>query len=552
MAAKTPNIGLTKPAANEFPNIAEAVNDNADILDEEIAKRGKTVNGNEADENGNYQVDEVAFAQNLVADDAQQMSGEFLFRTTGGDASLSDGDATLVSILGRRIHTGAVEENIAMNVTEAAREDGEEGILAEIDRDTFVAYVSNSGTITLSYTNAWSANPALYGVTVTGTPKSGDQIQIVYVKEDRGTITPATPSAFRSTGWNLYNNSLGYARVKKYSDSYGFLIGGTYTAVKFSTTVSGTKSTITPVNGYFSIPSDGYVFVTGGNATDTYILMTWSDWTTGYDGDFAAYTEDTISLSAIMSNYFPYGLCQVGGVADEIALNAGYAISRITRMAYSAANLEIAKASGRAWEADTNYIYLVKETPDASAISVSGSYDAYDHGLEIIDGSSVPVFVQTLYGQNLKDKLRTDVLTKSQDLVDNLTTDDATKALSAKQGKALNDQIGTLSSVLNPVSNTRPFFARVTRKYSNKTIGSNGYLQIDTISTIATERDISFINGYALISMMIQSFNSGDIYGLARGSDTGKIYIIGKANATVTFNVQYFFANNGIASYTDP
>ena len=119
----------------------------------------------------------------------------------------------------------------------------------------------------------------------------------------------------------------------------------------------------------------------------------------------------------------------------------GKAISRIERMAYTAENLAAVKASGRAWEADTNYIYAVRDSEVVYSHSVSGDYTANDHGQEIIEGGTVEVFVQTLYGQNLVDKLRTDVLTKSQDLVNNLTTNDSTKALSAAQGYALNSNV---------------------------------------------------------------------------------------------------------------
>ena len=38
MATLTPNIGLKKPAGSEYPKISDAVNDNADILDSNIAK----------------------------------------------------------------------------------------------------------------------------------------------------------------------------------------------------------------------------------------------------------------------------------------------------------------------------------------------------------------------------------------------------------------------------------------------------------------------------------------------------------------------------------
>lgn len=451
MSSKTTHIGLIKQAGDEYGD-NDITNENLDLIDEELNKRGKTVNGIVPDEKGNYVVNEVPFARQIVTDDSQEMSGEFLFRTTGGDASLTDGPATLVSILGRSIHTGVVAESIQMTVNAVPREEGEDPITAELDRDTFVAYVSESGTTTLSYTDAWSANPSLYGITVIGTPVAGDQIVIVYAKENRGLITHSTPNKFISTGWNLYNNSVGYARVKKYSDIYGFLIGGTYTAVQFSETLTGEKTTITPASGYFTIPSDGYIWVTGGNSTNTYVLMTWSDWTGGYEGDFKAYEESAINLATIMTN-FPYGLMQVEGVSDEIDFSIGKAISRIDRMTYSAENLAIAKASGRPWEADTSYIYIVKAAEDVYTTSVSGSYTANDHGEEIIDGSTIPVFVQTLYGQNLVDKLRMDVVTKSQDLVNNLTSDATNKALTAKQGKTLNDAIANIATVISGTTN---------------------------------------------------------------------------------------------------
>ena len=38
---------------------------------------------------------------------------------------------------------------------------------------------------------------------------------------------------------------------------------------------------------------------------------------------------------------------------------------------------------------------------------------------------------------------------KSTAIVDNLTTNDSTKPLSAKQGKALNDLIGDISTIIN-------------------------------------------------------------------------------------------------------
>ncbi len=395
-------------------------------------------------------INHVEYADQLTADDAQENTGEFIERTTGGTTSLSDGSAWLSRIWGNRIHTGYVAENITMTVNPATREEGVDPITATLDRDTFVAYVASSGTITLTYDgSAWSASPALYGVTVSGTPVENDEIVIVYVAENRGTITVATPASFKSTGYNLYNHTNGYARVLKYSETYGFIIKGTYTAVQFSETLEGTKTTITPdADGKFSVTADGYVWVTGGNNTDTEIYMTWSDWTSGYTGTFAAYAESTVNLSTLMTNNFPNGMFRVGLVRDEIDFDAGMAISRIERMAYSAANLATAKASGRAYEYDTNYIYLVRASEVSTAITLTIEYTAADHGMEFFVGTSVPVGVSMLYGQNLKDKLRTDVLTKSSDIIalEDATSTDTDKVVSAADVAALSDQMANMVS----------------------------------------------------------------------------------------------------------
>lgn len=346
-------------------------------------------------------------------------------------------------------------------------------ITATIDRDTFVGYVSTSGTTTLTYTTGWSADPSLYGVTVTNDPIAGDQIIIVYVKEVRGTITPANPTALVATGWNLYNHTAGYARVTRYSSTYGYKIGGTYTSIAFASTPTGTQSAITPdENGLFNVAGDGYVIVTGGNNTNTYILPTWSDWIDGYDDDFHTYTEDSVDLSSVMADYFPYGLLKAGTVRDEIDFNAKQAINRISRQTYSAENLAAAQASGRAYEYDEDYIYLERATALVNEISADAEYGVNDHGLEWFTGAAVEVYTEILYGQNLKDKLRRDVVTVRpqsftsgqqaqartniglgaaavKDVANDLTTAAAgSKVLDAYQGNVISQTIGKVQNGL--------------------------------------------------------------------------------------------------------
>lgn len=406
--SNTTNFNLVKPASTDVYNIND-FNGNMDIIDAEMAKPPLTVNGVAPNATTrDLTLTEVPLAGNLSSDIAQIVSGEFIQRTSGGDAPIGNGNAFLVSLKGNMVHTGLIVEVLDMVVNAVERENP---ITATLNETTFKSYVSASSVITLTYTASWSADPATYGVTVTGTPVNGDEIVITYVKGDRGTITPANPTAFNATGWNLFNATAGYAKVVKYSTEYGYRIGGNYSLVSFAETLSGTQSAVTLEDGLFNIPSDGYVFVTGSDAT-TYIYPIWTDWASGYSGDFESYTLETISLSEAMLN-FPYGLLAVGVYRDEINLNTQTSINRVERLAYTEENLADVIASGVPYECDTNYIYAVLETPVSNSIDIDGEYTVSDHGIEFFTGTTVPVLTETLYGENLKDKLRTDVVTIS-------------------------------------------------------------------------------------------------------------------------------------------
>ena len=399
-------------SSSDETTVAEKISGIEDALEADEAAMVKSVNGELPDEDGDVTINTVPYAQNLESESSQTNTGTFIERSTGGEASVESGDAWLTRILGNSVHDDYVAESIQMTVTPAS---SESDLAATIDRDTFVEYVENSGTITLTYTSGWSHTPSDYGITVTGTPASGDVITVVYVKEERGTITVANPQTFVSTGWNLYKHTDGRAKVVKYSETYGFRVEGTYTALQFSETLNGARSDITVTNGNFSIPSDGYVWVTGGNSASTAIYMTWSDWTEQANGGvFQAYSQTVIDISSVMSSKFPNGLFRVGSVQDEINLNLGQAISRIERMEYSAENLATAKGSGREYEYDENYIYLVRSSATTSSISVNGAYTSDDHGMEYFTSTEASVGIEVLYGNNLKNKLERDVLTISQ------------------------------------------------------------------------------------------------------------------------------------------
>jgi len=405
------DIAALKTKAGDTIKIAT---DSEETIKQAVEKRILTVNGDGADSNGNVNVDKALFADNLTTKMSQTSTDEFIRRTSGGGASISDGDAWLQVLRGNRYKYGYVPESLNMTVIPVPREEGQTAITATIDRDTFVAYVEDSGTINLYYTVEWSANPTLYGVTVTGEPLAGDQITITYVKEDRGTITQSNPQTLISTGWNLFDYTNGYAVGLKYSATYGFRIDGTYTAVKYSATLTSDKSTITPdENGLFNIPANGYIWVEGGDSTTTAVYMTWGDWINGHNGDWAEYEEYEVDFSNVMTNCFPHGLLRAGDIRDEINFTAGTATSNIERLAYNATNLAEAEASGRTYEFDTNYIYLERETAVVTEIETTGDYTVSDHGLEMYTGTSLAVYSVIMYGNNLKNKLERDVVTIS-------------------------------------------------------------------------------------------------------------------------------------------
>ena len=426
----------------------------------------KSVNGEHPDSAGNVQVNHAMTADNLTSSKTQQSAGEWTRRTSGGSAPIATGKAWLSVVRGSRVHTGYSAEVWNWTYTAAPREQGEAPLEVSVDKDTFIAEVETSTTMTITYTDSWSVTLATYGVTVTGTPVSGDQIVITWTAENRGTITQSNPQKLVSTGWNLYDHTKTYAVGLKYAESATYRIAGTYTAVKFSSTLDGTKTTITPDDGLFSISANGYIWVEGGNSTDTEVFMTWTDWMDAADAPdtFEAYSESVIDISELMSEHFANGLLQVGDVRDEIDFNTGLASSKVERLSYSAENLAAAIATGRTYECDTNYIYLERATAVQYDLDdytgLTGEYDANDHGLEMFTGTSIAVYAVVVYGNNLKNKLEVDVVQLSA------------QTLTSSQQTQVRTNIGAASA--SDVSTLSGNLVTQDLGYSN----SNGYVKM--------------------------------------------------------------------------
>ena len=448
----------------------------------------------------------VGQADNLASKMNQFSTGEFIVRATGGDASLSDGDGHLVLIRGNMIHTGYIAKSVDMTVTPIERDPSAGEFTAQIDDDLFLAEMEDtSGTMVFTYgSSGWDYDPANYGIMTDGLALPGDVISVAYQKEVRGTITQSNPSSFYSTGWNLYDHDLLRAKVVHYSDTYGFGIEGTYTQLLFSETLEGETEPITVTNGRFTVPSDGYVFVIGGNDTDTAIWMTWSDWQTEPNGGvWEAYSESEIDLSTIMATYFVNGLMAVGSYHDEIDLSLGKVTANVGKMTYSDENLDDVIAMGVEYDYDNSYIYYGLTEPIVSQISLDNTYAAYDHGIEYYTVTQVPIYTQTLYGINLKNRLERDVVTISQ------------QALSASEQA----QVATNLNVVNKSGDTMTGPLHIKGNFvSNGTYSSNKwseqFLLDDSEGTnIGMLRSGHYANGIELADLFARrKINGSDVF----------------------------------------
>ena len=120
-------------------------------------------------------------------DDEGAGNGKFLiaFRNSDTDTWSPGAYNTEIRVALNPLRNGKVY----MVVNPAARTGSATAITAEINDETCLAYVTDTtGTVTLEYTTDWSENPTLYGITVTGTPVSGDVITVSWDKNGDGSV----------------------------------------------------------------------------------------------------------------------------------------------------------------------------------------------------------------------------------------------------------------------------------------------------------------------------------------------------------------------------
>lgn len=292
---------------------------------------------------------------------------------------------------------------------------------------------------------------------------------IAYTAPVQGTLQVATPTKFISTGFNQFdkdstdvnqsgvidNATISNGEIitnpnagtyvcycKAVGGEHGYIaeslgghivtsggIGWCENVPQIGSTVvtisAASDDSVTSTSADFTYMQDGYMLVVVNDTSD---LMMWCEWSGDVDGqqEYTAYEApseiDIPTVGYIESTQYDlptatYGMPRLGTVYDTVNFEAGTYIKRIERLAYSASNL--AQVQGMdpvpVYDYDNTNIFYVLATPVTYTFeSTGGIYNADDHGTEEFLGTSVPVVAEMLYGQNLRDKLRTDVLTISK------------------------------------------------------------------------------------------------------------------------------------------
>ena len=430
---------------------------------------GKNIENTYAKQDGYYAEMSVGLADNLISATLVKQDSAYIFRPTANNVSIESGKAELNYIKGYVIEP--IHQSAVFNVEPSIYD------LIDVNEEQFKTALPNSGIYTFTVTAVNQATLIgqiitcdlsgtdgtqisgisgglftgdlynVYGINIhyydEGTPYTvGDTITITSTGESIGTFTTINPTQFKAVGFNAYNNTAGAAKLL---GGYQYRIVGTYTSVSYLELDGTTAETITiDENGFFTPENDGILTVVGGNATDTMVYMPWTYGSETFD--YEAYSESTITIptedkdgnklrnDSTVLGYIPAVIKNGEVIAQDIInLQEKKYIANVEYISYSAANLATVQALPNVkYIYDENTIIYVSDNTKPQVIelanTVTNSYIANDFGTEEFVGiaynSTIGVPCQNEYGDNLKDRLRSDVLTIS---AQELTTEQQTQ-----------------------------------------------------------------------------------------------------------------------------
>lgn len=371
-----------------------------EYTDEQILKSEKgivkTVNGNGPDDSGNVELTKVPLSDNLYTSDMviDDPESGYVFRTTGGDASVTNGEGYLSRIRG---------------LTEIV-----DGVLVSAKPTAFVSHGFNqfkpsdvlggyakfneTGKIVVDTTNAYKI---AYAHVAGGLSK--------------GYTVHATEGAVTRVGWCSSIPSIGstarFVELEATEDS----------------TVDGCKNYKFTAFGNGELFDDGYFCIETTSIEKMSVHPHWSgpaNWRDEGLEDYVEYSSSTVLIPTVNSEgtelpIAEYGIPSVGAVCDEFDFDAKKYYKRIGFKTFSAENIEYVKSYGTEYVDDgVASIYYVLKEADRVVFDLPNSFSnlvaVCDYGTEEFIGSSVSVRAKMSYLPNLRDKLRTNVLTISE------------------------------------------------------------------------------------------------------------------------------------------
>lgn len=304
-----------------------------------------------------------------------------------------------------------------------------------------------------------------YGIAITGTPLNGDEIVVTYIEgtpnstitanytaPSQGIIKVAKPTSFVSTGYNQFNKDSTDFYLTDASIENGEIISSTGTYVCFCKAIPGAPwgYIAHSIGGYiidggwcetlpqvgvtlnqiqeeqdlnttelYSITFDsvGYFVVAVSNKDDLCIHTRWDSEEDEVDEEYTPPSVITLPTQDTEGNILPlgsYGMPAVYNTADRLNLETSTYIQRIGRYENTTENMNTVIAMGVPYDWDINYIYYVLSMPVTYSVDINSLYVVNDFGTEEFTGTIVAVGAETIYGENLRNKLKTDVLTISE------------------------------------------------------------------------------------------------------------------------------------------
>lgn len=385
--------------------------------------------------------------------------------------SISTNNTSAIVSITSQDFLGQFSESGVYIFTAYVEETSEEG--GTIVKTTKWSYNNNPdyielGTYGITATGDFNNNDTITVNYNSGTPSS--TITILYQKGARGTIHIPQPTSFVATGFNQFNPNDSSKIIENATIIDGVIVQGTGYVCFVKAILGSVLGYIAYSEGEYLVPDgigwcstipeinteldqtlqefderssklasitfseQGYIAVAVNNYSD---LCIHTRWDSEDDEVYEEYTAPSIINFPTTGNVdgeektlplSDYGMPAIGNVRDRLDLDGSTYIQKIGYLPNTPANMNTVINYGTTYDYDDENIYFVLK--EKNEVQQGEPYITYynltfdkdqpslysvnDFGTEEFIGTKYPVIAENIYGENLRNKLKTDVLMISQ------------------------------------------------------------------------------------------------------------------------------------------